>query len=1426
MNEPDRNSHWGIIPFIWLLTAVGSLVPSPAMGQTLVITNGIHTYSALTNTIVTLTGRSELRITAAANPIPGSQINLNSADAWLLLPNVRPSTVAASYLGQVRVNGAAAVSDGNVRVVPYTIGTMVIPHAPNYTPLQVFNGPNFLGASMSLALYTYYTDSNLGALNNAISSFKLKRGYMATLAQHPNGTGISKVYIAQDGDLEIGVLPAGLDDSISFVRVFPWRWTSKKGWAGASEPLVNPAWHYDWDNVTTSSLDVEYVPMRHNLNWNAYANINNKQKSTHALAFNEPDKSDQANMTVATAIAQWPNLLASGLRLGSPAPSDGGLSWLYDFIAQADALSYRVDYVAVHFYKGGWTASQYYNWLQGIYQQTGRPIWITEFNNGANWTCCEPTLESNAQTIGEFIDVLDNAPFVERYAIYNWVGATRELVTGGTLNPAGVVYRDNTSPLANTQELPSGGSRSIAEYRFEGNALDSSGFGNNGFPGGIPAFTTGHAGQAFAFDGVDDFVQLPENVGDCADFTFAAWIYWNGGGNWQRILDFGNGNSQYLFLTPKAGDGTQGLRFAIKNGGGEQTLETAALPANQWVHVAVTLNGDTGRLYVNGVQSAVNTGITLNPFNAATRYNYLGKSQFAADPLFHGRLDDVIVADYPLNATQIAALLTNRPPQFFSKLLSRANATPGQAYVGTLSGTATDPDAGDTLSFSKVSGPAWLNITPNGGLTGTPGLKESGTDSFTVRVTDAAGASDFALLAIAVNSQSNAVARFEFEGTTLSSVGAAHGVWTGTAAYVAGQTGQALDFDGTNHFLTLPAGLVNWDDLTVAAWVNWDGGSAWQRIFDFGNETSQNLFLTPSSGSGTLRFCIKNGTEQTIDTSALPVGQWRHVAITLGGNTGRLYVNGILAATSTAMTHNPSSFNPAHNYIGKSQWPDPLFNGRIDGFRIYNYALSSAQVASLMTNRPPAFLADQFVRGSATPGRLYTGSIVGSAIDPDGATVTYRKVSGPAWLQVASNGALNGTPGSANAGPNSFTIRASDSLPDSDDATLTIQVGGSAGLVGLYGFEGNTLNSAGPQHGVATGTPTYQAGVNGQAIDLDGAGQFVTLPAGLLNLNDVTVAARLNWDGGAAWQRILDFGNNTSQYMVLTPLSGSGTLRFVITTTGTTSQQKLETAPLAAGEWTHVAVTLGGDEGKLYVNGTLAASGTITLNPSSFNPALNYLGKSQYADPLFNGRIDEFRIYSRALSAFEVASVANPDLDSDGDGHIDTAEADADFDGDGQPNYLDPDCDNDGMPDSAETFADTDNDGILNVRDTDSDNDGLPDGWEYVYGLSPINAGDATVDSDGDRQSNAAEYVAGTLPNNATSFFDQSVQAATPFSVKVAGVAERTYTLLRAAALDSSPTVWTPVQTVGPLGSNQTIVLSDPAQPPGAAFYRTSVTAQ
>jgi hypothetical protein len=325
--------------------------------------------------------------------------------------------------------------------------------------MTVYDGKALGGSSMPLRCYTKYDDASLGAMKSAIGSFRIKRGYMATIAQQANGTGISRNYVAQDSDIEVDSLPPGLDGNIRFIRIFPWRWVSKKGIAGGIWKNFNVGWYYDWSIDAASSPDLEYVPIRQNRWWPGLDQDWRDRGANQLLGYNEPDHKDQSNLTVDDAISGWPDLLATGLRLGSPAVSDGGLKWLYDFIARADAAHLRVDFVAVHYYRavsnarnGSAAAAQLYNFLHEIHERTGRPIWVTEWNNGANWTGHKPTYAQEKAAVKAMMEMLDKTPFVERYAIYNWVEDVRNVQRAdGTLTPAGEVYRDDVSPLSYTQ---------------------------------------------------------------------------------------------------------------------------------------------------------------------------------------------------------------------------------------------------------------------------------------------------------------------------------------------------------------------------------------------------------------------------------------------------------------------------------------------------------------------------------------------------------------------------------------------------------------------------------------------------------------------------------------------------------------------------------------------------------------------------------------------------------------------------------------------------------------------------------------------------------------------------------------------------------------------------------------------------------------
>ena len=153
-------------------------------------------------------------------------------------------------------------------------------------------------------------------------------------------------------------------------------------------------------------------------------------------------------------------------------------------------------------------------------------------------------------------------------------------------------------------------------------------------------------------------------------------------------------------------------------------------------------------------------------------------------------------------------------------------------------------------------------------------------------MTDSSGLVDTAPLEIAVAEAPGIVARFPFNNDTNATVGTLHGIATGAPTYIASPRSNALVFDGSDDFVTLPSGIANHDEITIATWVWWDGGSQWQRIFDFGNGTGEGLFLTPRSGGNTLRFSIyKDGTTHELNAPQLSVNTWNHVAVTFGARS-------------------------------------------------------------------------------------------------------------------------------------------------------------------------------------------------------------------------------------------------------------------------------------------------------------------------------------------------------------------------------------------------------------------------------------------------------------------------------------------------------------------------------------------------------------
>ncbi|MEV4386151.1 sigma-70 family RNA polymerase sigma factor [Micromonospora sp. NPDC049580] len=224
--------------------------------------------------------------------------------------------------------------------------------------------------------------------------------------------------------------------------------------AGASQALASSkaGWYYTWGTQhpgISTPRGGTFVPMiRSAENVTAAELARARAAGPYLLTFNEPDLPEQANMTVEQALDLWPQLMATGSRLGSPAVAWGGpdpQGWLDRFMTGAEARGHRVDFITLHWYGADFTTAAAVNqlrqYLQAVHQRYQKPIWLTEFAliryDGGRQQF--PSQEQQAAFLTAAAGMLGQLSYVQRYA---WFGlpATDKDRSG--------LFSDGTTPTA------------------------------------------------------------------------------------------------------------------------------------------------------------------------------------------------------------------------------------------------------------------------------------------------------------------------------------------------------------------------------------------------------------------------------------------------------------------------------------------------------------------------------------------------------------------------------------------------------------------------------------------------------------------------------------------------------------------------------------------------------------------------------------------------------------------------------------------------------------------------------------------------------------------------------------------------------------------------------------------------------------------
>ncbi len=415
---------------------------------------------------------------------------------------------------------------------------------------------------------------------------------------------------------------------------------------------------------------------------------------------------------------------------------------------------------------------------------------------------------------------------------------------------------------------------------------------------------------------------------------------------------------------------------------------------------------------------------------------------------------------------------------------------------------ATDAD-GNNLSYSVVSAPSNGSLSGSGAnLTYTPDAGFVGSDSFTFIANDGVADSNVATISITVNPAATANGAAIYEpfsftapdtqlGGNTGGEGLSNDTWTAGSA-----TAEASNLT----FGSLPTSgsavvATGWNTASPYVGVNGtalngllaDNGELWMsflyRVNDIGNARfTVGLGDTYVTGNGDLNDAVTGAQAIGLavpfsTTNAYPV-TWETNDYNGGSNVQNAPPN-ITSGSAPGL-----SSNTTYMFVLRAQWAadgsndsltlympassdlglgsplitvvsdlsqdsfDTLFfsadraAGTLDEIRFgASYAdVIGASGGGEPANQAPVFASDPMTGSDANEGLAYSGTLAGSATDADGDALSYAKTSGPAWLNVANNGALSGTPTSGDVGINAFTVSVDDGNGGSATATLNIAV--------------------------------------------------------------------------------------------------------------------------------------------------------------------------------------------------------------------------------------------------------------------------------------------------------------------------------------------------------------------------------------------------
>ena len=491
------------------------------------------------------------------------------------------------------------------------------------------------------------------------------------------------------------------------------------------------------------------------------------------------------------------------------------------------------------------------------------------------------------------------------------------LRTDGSLWSMG---KNDRGQLGDGSELERG---LVGWWKFDGDATDSSGNGNDGTVNGATLTTDRHgqANSAYSFDGVDDIIVIPGTADfDTQNPTISAWVF--SINNPQQGFIFektsnGSVNSQYnLFFY-----GANGITW--RTAANLTPTDTSYVPnITGWFFLTATYDGSLKKIFVNGSEKkteAWNGQILTGASGVSSIGGYTDNLPQKSSYFFNGSIDDIRIYNRALSESDVLALhtLESFPPSYEPVKIVDENVT------AIASGS-------ETSYFIKKDGSLWgMGRNDRGQLGNAQGLDQGlvGWWKFDGDATDSSG-----------NGNDGTV-----NGATLS-----------TDRH--GQASKAYSFDGVDDYISMTIGT--YDEVTFSAWLKIASfDNEYPKLFDLGS--SYPLFRIGFNGNrsdhvsaGIVGQMHSLRSSFSAHNSALsygiqPIGSWINVVTSLGVNSFHsTFLDGIVIEQGS-YKDSPSQDGSLKIGANNSLGSDHFFSGTVDDIRIYDRALSATEVSAL-----------------------------------------------------------------------------------------------------------------------------------------------------------------------------------------------------------------------------------------------------------------------------------------------------------------------------------------------------------------------------------------------------------------------------------------------------------------------------------------------